>query len=405
MHIPTLNFILKDKKTKVNGKAPIYLRITLNSTRSEISTKIDCEPLKWDRAKGQIKGKTPLAIKYNQELFKFHKMALVSLDVLVKHKYDLNARNLKLAMSGRLVKPHNLINLYEIFIEKLKERVGIDFSSSSLEIHLTTFSQIKEFLTDSHIADLSIDDLSRHHFHQLSEFFKKVKGNQHNTVHKKIERFKSMLKWAYDMEYTDKEIGKRYKSKKINKETIFLTKEELKRLSNIKSISRLEVIRDIYLFMCYTGLAFNEVKSVKLENITRNIHGGYSLILSRKKTGKNIPETPLLTPALDMIQQYNSHPSRLIKGLLFPVPANQNFNAYLKELATLAKINKRITTHTARKTFATTIALSNGMSMEVLSKALGHSDLRITQESYAQLQDERLTNEFIQLDKALVANG
>ena len=120
--------------------------------------------------------------------------------------------------------------------------------------------------------------------------------------------------------------------------------------------------------MCYTGLAFKEIESLRVVNLSRNIKGGFGLIITRQKTHKNIPEIPLLPQALELLEIYKDHPTRIREKKLFPIPSNQNFNSYLKEIATLAKIEKSITTHIGRKTFATTVALRNGMSMEVLSK-------------------------------------
>lgn len=203
------------------------------------------------------------------------------------------------------------------------------------------------------------------------------------------------------MEYASKDLSRKFKIKKQRKEIIFLTTEELERIKEIDSVERLNVIRDTFLFLCYTGLGFREIAGLKEEHLTRNIHGGYSLVLTRHKTQKNIPETPLLPQALELIRKYEKHPARLNEGKLLPVLSNQKFNAYLKEIGILAKIEKPITTHVGRRTFATTIALKNGMSMEVLSKTLGHSNMRITQECYAELQNERIREEFEKISEKL----
>lgn len=236
-------------------------------------------------------------------------------------------------------------------------------------------------------------------------FLKLTKGNQHNTVFKKVERLKAMLKWAFDMEYAKKDISRKFKMKKQRKEICFLTQEELNRIHELEiSIPRLQIIKDSFLFMCYTGLAFKEIESLGVVNLSMNIKGGYGLILTRQKTQKNIPEIPLLPQALQILERYKMHPKRIREGKLFPIPANQNFNSYLKELATLANIEKPLTTHIGRKTFATTVALRNGMSMEVLSKILGHTNMRITQESYADLQNDRIREEFEKLSQKLTSH-
>lgn len=398
MFTPTLNFRLNTSKINKEGLAPVYLRVTINGIRSEISTKVYVDPAKWDDRKSQIKGKEPVDIRKNKILFDFTTQIYEALDALKKRRFDITAANIKLALMGELFKKTTVIEVYRQYMDYLQVRIGSDFSPSSYEIHKTTFDQVQEFLQHEKKEHIAIDEFSNPNFHRFEVYLKKYKENQHNTVYKKIERFRSMFKWAFEMEIIDKDISRRFKIKKQKKEIIFLTWEELEAIKAIDtSIERLAVIRDIFVFMCYTGFAFKEIESLKLEHLSRNIKGGYGLIMTRQKTQKNIPEIPLLPEALDLINKYQNHPKRIREKKLFPVPANQNFNAYLKEIADLAKVEKNITTHTARKTFATTIALRNGMSMEVLSKLLGHSSIRITQESYAEMQQDRIKDEFDRL--------
>lgn len=397
MDIPTLTFLLQEKKLKRDGNAPIYLRITINGTRAEVSTKIDVSPSKWDAKKELIKGKDPLSIRLNQQLYNLKTKVYEILDQIKQQRYDITASNIKLGLSGQLFQNHSVSQVCVLYMDHLKSRVGFDFSLASLEINKPTFDQVLEFLKAEGKENLKLEDFGIQQFTKFEQYLKKVKGNQHNTVHKKIERLKSMFRWAYDMEYTDKDLSKKFKIKKQKKEVVFLTHEELDRLIAIRTVERLETIRDAFVFMCFTGLAFNEIRRLKEENLSKNINGTYGLIMSRQKTSKNIPEIPLLPVALELIAKYSKHPKRIREKKLFPIPANQNFNGYLKELAALASIEKSISTHTARKTFATTIGLRNGMSMEVVSKALGHSNIRITQESYAELQNERIREEFSKL--------
>ncbi len=401
MNIPTLSFQLQEKKLKKDGNAPIYLRITINGTRSEVSTKIDIEPSKWDSKKELIKGKEPVTIRLNQQLQNFKLKVYDVLEQIKIQRYDITANNLKLGLSGELFQSHTLKQVYALFIENLENRVGTDYSPASLEINKTTYDHLIEFLDQEGKAQLKPEEFNNQKFLKFENFLKSKKQNSHNTVYKKIERVKAVFKWAYEMDYLEKDHSKKFKIKKQKKEIIFLTQEELDRLKAIKPIERLAIIRDAFLFMCYTGLAFNEIERLSEENLSKNISGGYGIIMTRQKTSRNIPEIPLLPMALDLISKYENHPKRIIEKKLFPIPANQNFNGYLKELAALAKIDKPVSTHTARKTFATTIGLRNGMSIEVVSKALGHSNIRITQESYADLQNDRIREEFEKLEKNL----
>jgi site-specific recombinase XerD len=401
MNIPTLTFLLQEKKLKKDGNAPIYLRITINGTRSEVSTKVDIAPSKWDSKKELIKGKEPLTIRLNQELQNFKLKVYDVLEQVKIQRYDITANNLKLGLSGELFQNHTLKQVYALFIENLENRVGTNYSPASLEINKTTYDHLIEFLDQEGKAQLKPEEFNNQQFLKFENFLKSKKQNSHNTVYKKIERVKAVFKWAYEMDYIEKDHSKKFKIKKQKKEIIFLTQEELDRLKAVKPIERLAIIRDAFLFICYTGLAFNEIERLSEENLSKNIAGGYGIIMTRQKTSRNIPEIPLLPMALDLISKYKNHPKRILEKKLFPIPANQNFNGYLKELAALANIDKPVSAHTARKTFATTIGLRNGMSMEVVSKALGHSNIRITQESYADLQNDRIREEFEKLEKNL----
>lgn len=404
MQVPTLNFILKKNKSLRDGSVPIYLRVTLNGTRTELSSKINVFPNEWDERSGRIKGKGPIVIRQNNALNNLTVQVYESIDEILRLKLSLDAKNLKLSLNGELNQKALLLSTYDIYLKHLKSRVGIDYTESSFQINAVTYNHLKEFLIKENKVGIGINEFLNALFHRFEQFLKLEKENSHNTVYKKIERLKSMFKWAYTLEYTQKDIGRKFKIKKQKKEIIFLTQEELDRLSSLKTDKRLEIIRDCFLFMCYTSLAFKEIKSLNSENLSRKINGEYGLIIKRKKTGKNIPEIPLLPKALSLIQKYDNHPVRRREKRLFPIPSNQKFNAYLKELGTLANIEKTITTHVGRKTFATTIALRNGMSMEVVSKIMGHQNITITQQYYADVQNERIGEEFKKLQLKLNKN-
>lgn len=182
----------------------------------------------------------------------------------------------------------------------------------------------------------------------------------------------------------------KYREEKVEKP--YLTEEELNVIINKKiSIERLSVIRDVFLFCCYTGLAFTDVKELKMDNIKHGIDGNKWVFKYRHKT--DVESTvPLLEPAKNLIAKYNTHPFREIEGLVFPVPSNQKMNAYLKEIADICGIEKILTTHTARRTFAT-IMLQNRMSMEAVSKMLGHTSLYMTKR-YAKITEQLIANDF-----------
>ena len=166
----------------------------------------------------------------------------------------------------------------------------------------------------------------------------------------------------------------------------FLDERELNTLLNKTfDFERLEQVKDAYLFCCFTGLAFVDVKSLSLSDIETK--GDTLWIKKRRQKTKNWCHVPLLPPAVQLIEKYKSHPQCIKSGVLLPVPSNQKMNAYLKEIADLAGIKKNLSTHTARHTFATTVTLANQVSIEVVSKMLGHSSINMTKK-YARVVDD-----------------
>jgi integrase len=181
-----------------------------------------------------------------------------------------------------------------------------------------------------------------------------------------------------------------YKIRMPKKKIQYLTQAELNRieLQDFKA-ERLNVIRDVFVFCCYTGLAYAELESLTPDNITTGMDGELWLNIHRKKTNKDY-QVPLLPKAFEKLEKYKNHPRCIKKGYCVPVPSNQRYNAYLKEIGDMAEIpqDKPLVSHLARKTFACNVGLANGMNIGVLSKLLGHSSIQITLDSYATVIDE-----------------
>jgi site-specific recombinase XerD len=176
----------------------------------------------------------------------------------------------------------------------------------------------------------------------------------------------------------------------------FLTEEELKIMMTKQiGIERLEVVRDTYLFCCFTGLSFVDVQSLKYSDL-ENRNGKLWMKKRRQKT-KNICTVPLVEAAVQLIGKYRENVYCIANSVVLPVISNQKMNAYLKEIATICGIKKHLSTHTARHTFATTVTLSNQISIEVVSKMLGHSSINMTKK-YARVVDELINKDMQKLE-------
>ena len=184
----------------------------------------------------------------------------------------------------------------------------------------------------------------------------------------------------------------------------FLTEHELNRIVSKKFTSeRLSQVRDVFLFCCYTGLAFVDVEKLKPSEIGIGIDGTKWIFTHRQKTDA-LSRIPLLSVAIDILEKYKNHHDCINSGKVLPVLSNQKYNDYLKEIAGICSINKKFTTHTARHTFATTVTLSNGVPMESVSKMLGHKNLKTTQH-YARVLDRKLSDDMNVLRNKIQTKG
>ncbi len=206
---------------------------------------------------------------------------------------------------------------------------------------------------------------------------------------KHLERLRKMAKFAVRLEWIDRDPFENFQLRFTKVERGFLTKEELLKIENKQfSISRLQWIRDLFIFSCYTGLAYTDVMQLTPSNVIIGIDGKYWIKTIRQKTEVQV-NVPLLPKAIEIIKKYKDDPKSNVKGSLFPVISNQKLNSYLKEIGDVCGIEKNMTFHLARHTFATTVTLSNGVPMETVSRMLGHTKITTTQ-IYAKVLEKKI---------------
>jgi len=240
--------------------------------------------------------------------------------------------------------------------------------------------------------EMQLQSINHEFIKNFEHYLKKIRNCSHNTTVKYIRNLRKIIRIALsnDCIKLDPFRNIRYSLKEVNR--AYLTNSELKLLINKDfSIERLRRVKDIFIFCCFTGLAFSDVKSLTRENITIGINNQRWLRTKRKKTG-NPSEIPLLQVPIAIIKKYENDPICVLEQKLLPVGSNQKMNAYLKEIADLCNIKKNLSTHTARHTFATTVTLTHGVSMEAVSKMLGHSNLSTTKQ-YARIVDTLIIDE------------
>ncbi|MCB0464065.1 MAG: tyrosine-type recombinase/integrase, partial [Aequorivita sp.] len=223
---------------------------------------------------------------------------------------------------------------------------------------------------------------------QYEYYLKTEKRFQQSTLNKAIQRFRKVIRYAISEDYLNKDPFILYKAKRVKKPILYLSQEQLKKMEETDfGIRRIQYIKDLFVFCCYTGLAFKEMINLKKKDIIKE-NDELWLKVYRGKTKRNYM-IPLLPKAQEIMDRYNEEGSiHVFNGI-----SNTKFNAYLKEIADVVDIDFNLTHHIARKTFATTVLLSNNVPMDVVSKLLGHTKLQTTQEHYGEIVKQRLRDE------------
>ena len=394
-------FYAKKSKTKSNLRVPIYLRITVNGKRAEFSTGKDVEISKWSSAQNRLKGNSEEARAINKYLDILKSNVLVLENKLALSRESFDAIDIKNLLTGANTTERYLIPIFEEHNSKIEKLLGKEYAPATLKNFKTCLAHLKEFLWKFHKkSDIDIQKLEPSFLNDF-DFFLRTKPNiNNNSAVKHTKNLSKILKLCYQNNWIEKDLVIFYKGKFQEVNVNFLTEEEIKTIKNKDFIGKgLNLVRDIFIFSCYTGLAYIDIFNLTKEQITIGVDGNLWIITNRQKTGTN-SNIPLLPIAEEIIKKYENHPLVSNSGKLLPVYSNQKVNEYLKTIADNCNINKKLTFHCARHTFATTVTLSNNVSMESVSKMLGHKSIKTTQH-YAKILDKKVSEDMNNLKKIL----
>jgi len=397
-----VHFVLKQNKI-ISGLAPIYIRITVDSKRCEISTKRKIRVDNWNLGKGMAK---PLSIEnkeLNTYLEQLRTMMVQYYQELVINKAEITAEIIRNKYLGVDDSDMTLCKLIEYHNAVCKETLRW----GTLKNYFTTQKYIELFLKEHYkVSDVFLTSLNYKFVADLELFLRKhtLIANQrqmeNNTVMKHIERLKKMIQMAIRYEWLEKDPFIAFQQKFHHVDRGYLTEEELKRIEEKSfSISRLQFVKDLFIFSCYTGLAYTDVMHLTPEHIQIGVDKELWLITSREKTDTSV-KIPILPVAMEIINKYRNNIKAQVQDRLFPNIANQKLNSYLKEIADLCGITKNITFHLARHTFATTVTLTNGVPIETVSKMLGHTKISTTQ-IYAKVIEKKIGEDMSRLKERL----
>ncbi len=390
-------FTTRKTRTSNDEKVIIYVRITLNSQRVEMSTGLKIEANKWCEINKRARGSSEQSKTINSCLGDINNNIYQVYSMLVGNGNAISVYDIKKHYLGTPEKRVTLMEIFERFIAIRKDLVGIEYSHLTYRKYCTLKVHLLDFLNKKlNVQDVAVDDFKFSNLMDFEHFLRTDKGIGNNAAVKYVKYFRTVIGYALNTEMISKDPYVKYKGKIREVNRGYLTMEELSVLeAKVFSNERLEMVKDIFVFCCYTGLAYIDIKMLTIDQISMGIDGEQWVNTSRKKTGNGV-NVPLLPAALRIIKKYNGHPAREIDKKVLPVLSNQKMNAYLKEIGDICGINKTLTTHLARHTFATTITLTQGISMESVSKMLGHSDIKTTQ-IYAKVTNQKILGEMVKL--------
>ena len=394
-------FLLNKVKLTSQGKAPIRCRITFLGTRKIFSTGLFINPKYWVSANQIAKPPNSENNHINTQLSLIKSKINQAFLFLQVQQKDFSVEDIYNQYAGvTLNVDKSLMDIFDLHIKKQEKLIGIETTKVSVAKFYQTQKHLKAFIWDKfHKKDYLLKDLKPIFISDFEYYLKAEKQFKQHTIYKTIQRFRQMIKLAVANDYIFKDPFLLHKNPKPKKEVIFLTPKELKELQEYKFASkRLEQVKDMFVFCCYTGLAYNEMAKLEDKHIEVGFDGFDWIKMIRDKTNKEIA-IPLLPDAIKILNKYKN--SNLKNNKLLPVISNQNFNAYIKEVAEIVGIQKNLTHHLARKTFATTILLYNDVPMEIVSELLGHSEMSITQAHYGKVVKSKVSEHMKKLSKKL----
>ena len=397
-------FYPKISDTDKNGMSPLFLRITVDGKRAELSLKRKVNPEQWCSISNKIKGNGPIKDELNDYIdeLKFRIRRIQGEFVAMEKPYTASILKERLLNKGRELK--TVLSIYDGHNAKVKSLMGKEYTYSTYRRHVRTRNHLGGFILKEYgqkdyfikDVDLGFITLFEHYLHMIG-------AGGHNTITKYITNFKKIIRIAFANKWITTDPFFHWKAKWKKTEREVLTESELQMLmeKNFKS-ERLERARDVFIFCCFTGLSYVDVKKLTIDDITIGIDGRRWIKILRTKT-KVKSTVPLLPIAERILEKYEKNRPKTDNVFLLPVLSNQKSNQYLKEIQGLCGIKKRITFHLSRHTFATTVTLANGVPIESVSKMLGHQSIKTTQ-IYAKVLDKKLMED-MELLRNKYANG
>ncbi len=392
-------FLLRYDNMNPNGKATICVRITVTGfPRDGFSVGYKVEPEKFNKETGSIIGRSEEAIEINKHLQHVRSELIRHYNLLKAIDPVVTPTMIKNSYNGILSGKRTLLEVSDFHFEKFQDKVENNKrKASTLKKWKSTKDKIAAFITDVFkMKDIPLGRIEYTFAEDFYDYLTLRDGLANNSAMKYIKNTKQLLNLAVHRKWLTSNPIDDYICSYINPERDILYTHELSMLYNKTfAIQRLEEVKDAYLFMALTGLAYKDALLLTPDHIVKFFDGEDWIVKNREKTWcrENVPLLPI---AKEILDKYKNHPYCVANNVVLPINTNQRFNGYLKEIADICGINKNMTTHTARHTFATTVTLANGVPLETVSAMLGHKSIRTTQ-IYAKIVASKVSQDMQKL--------
>lgn len=397
-----INFWKRASQPRKDGTFPIYLSLNLNGKKSQMTTGISVKEREWNKRAQKVKKSNKLAEVHNESLEALKVKALKKYNELQQSGEAFSVFDLRDAILDKDNECETILATFDAHLDKMIRLVNRGYTKATVVKYNQTRERLREFIKSNYRKeDLPLSKLSYNFMSRFEEFLKIKYNNSGTTRYKHFQRIKTVSNEAIRNGKLNGDPFNGYRIKQTKKPLVYLTLAELQRIEE-KHIEnpRLKKIQLLFLFSCYSGLAYKETFNLTPTNYIEE-DGASWIHIVRQKTGRpfRIVLLPQAVKYLNMIREEFQH--EIPHNKLLPQISNQKFNDFLKEIASLCRINKKLTTHVARKTFSTGIALRAKVSVELLSALLGHSNIAVTTSYYTKITDEIMLNGVNDLAKQL----
>ncbi|MDQ2178598.1 site-specific integrase [Marinifilum sp. D714] len=397
-----VSFILRKNRGKKEGIAPVYVRFTMNDRRVQLSTGISVDTSKWDPKQQKCIGRSREAQVLNNKILKVKTDLYDIYNQLSAFEEDFDVVDIKNRMlkvdEGRYI---GVVSVFDYYLDSMKDKLHKSFSMETYKHYKSSKGRVEEFIKSEYkINDFPVGKINYNFLDKFDRYLKSKYKVHQNTAWNYHKHLRRILNLAISLEYMEKNPYSKYKVRLDPTNREFLTLNELARIENKKfALERLDLVKNIFVFACYTGLSYSDISKLHHRHLAIGDDGNEWLVIDRTKTNTRC-RIPLLPKAKEILESFKDYPSISGTGRLLPVLSNQRLNSYLKEIADACKIDKNLSMHMARHTFATSVTLSNGVPIETVSKILGHTSLKTTQ-IYAKILDKKISDDMSDLQKKL----